>query len=160
MIPRKLHRVCCFLICLVLCACMCMEALAYTGVSDWAAEEVGSAEDLGIIPASLQKVPLNEAMTRLDMCRMAVNAFEKLTGTSLYPAKINHFSDTRDADVCVAYELELVSGYPDGTFQPDGVLTREQMFQITNNLLIVTHPVDYSTIKINLTPNGLHRLVS
>ena len=135
MIPRKLHRVCCFLICLVLCASMCMEALAYTGVSDWAAEEVGSAEDLGIIPASLQKVPLNEAMTRLDMCRMAVNAFEKLTGTSLYPAKINHFSDTRDADVCVAYELELVSGYPDGTFQPGKRINRQEFSKIIGNLL-------------------------
>ena len=44
MIPRKLRRWCCFLICLVLCASMCMEALAYTGVSSWATAEVEAAE--------------------------------------------------------------------------------------------------------------------
>ena len=135
MISRKLRRVCCFLIVLVLCASMCAEALAYTGVSDWATEEVDSAQTLGIIPTSLEKTPLNEAMSRLDMCRMAVNAFEKLTGTSLYPARIDHFSDTRDGDVCVAFELGLVSGYPDGTFQPDKRISRQEFSKITSNLL-------------------------
>ena len=130
-----IRRWCCFIIVLALCASMCVEALAYTGVSDWAAAEVEAADSLGIIPASLEDQPLNGAMTRLDMCHMAVNAFEKLTDTSLYPAKINHFSDTRDADVCVAYELGLVSGYPDGTFQPAKRISRQEFSKITDNLL-------------------------
>ena len=130
-----IRRWCCFIIVLALCASMCVEALAYTGVSDWATAEVEAADTLGIIPASLQKTPLNGAMTRLDMCRMAVNAFEKLTGTSLYPARINHFSDTRESDVCVAFELGLVSGYPDGTFRPDKRITRQEFSKITDNLL-------------------------
>ena len=137
MIRCKLRRWCCILICLVLCVSMSVEALAYTGVSNWATAEVEAAEELGIIPTSLQKVPLNEAMSRLDMCHMAVNAFEKLTGTTLYPAKINHFSDTHDADVCVAFELGLVNGYPDGTFQPDKRISRQEFSKITGNLLDV-----------------------
>ena len=135
MIRRNLRRWCSVLICLALCLAMCAEVLAYNGVSDWAAAEVEAADALDIIPASLEKTPLNGAMTRLDMCRMAVNAFEKLTGTSLYPAKINHFSDTRDSDVCVAFELGLVSGYPDGTFQPDKRISRQEFSKITDNLL-------------------------
>ena len=135
MIPRKLRRWCCFLICLVLCASMCMEALAYTGVSSWATAEVEAAETLGIIPSALKDQPLNSPMTRLNMCRMAVNAFEALTDTTLYPARIDHFSDTREADVCVAYELGLVSGYPDGTFQPARLITRQEFSKITDNLL-------------------------
>ena len=135
MIRQKLRRGCCLLICLALCLSLGVEALAYTGVSDWAAAEVEAADALGIIPSSLQKTPLNEAMTRLDMCRMAVNAFEKLTGSSLYPRRIDHFSDTRDTDVCVAFELGLVSGYPDGTFQPNKHITRQEFSKITGNLL-------------------------
>ena len=135
MIRQKLRRLGCMILVLALCLTMCVEALAYTGVSNWATAEVEAAEALGIIPASLQKTPLNGAMTRLDMCRMAVNAFEKLTGTNLYPARIDHFSDTRESDVCVAFELGLVSGYPDGTFRPDKRITRQEFSKITDNLL-------------------------
>ncbi len=132
---RLMRRVGAFILCLLLCLGMASEALAYTGVSAWAQEEVDAADALGIIPATLQDKPLSGAMSRLDMCYMAVNTFEKFVGTELYPARIDHFSDTRDANVCVAYELGLVSGYPDGTFLPDKQITRQEFSKIVNNLL-------------------------
>ncbi len=135
MISRRLRRPLRGLICLLLCLCMVLPALAYTGVSNWAKEDVEAADKLGIVPESLQKRPLTSSMTRLEMCHMAVNAFEKLTGSSLYPAKLDHFSDTRDADVCVAYELGIVSGFPDGTFRPANPITRQEFSKVTGNLL-------------------------
>lgn len=130
-------RVISLLMCLVLCFCLSIEAFAYTGVSNWAKPEVDAADALGIIPTSLEKVPLSGAMTRLDMCHMAVNLFEKITGTTLYPVKINHFTDTKDADVCVAFELGIVSGYTDNTFRPMQNITRQEFAKIIQNLLTV-----------------------
>ena len=104
MISRRFRRPLRGLICLLLCLCMVLPALAYTGVSNWAKEDVQAAENLGIVPESLQKRDLTTSMSRMEMCHMAVNAFEKLTGSSLYPSKLDHFSDTRDADICVASE--------------------------------------------------------
>lgn len=137
MTHRVIRRVCALLLCLSLCLGLCLQAFAYTGVSSWAKPEVDAADKLGIIPGSLEKVPLSGAMTRLDMCHMAVNLFEKMTGTNLYPTRINHFTDTKDADVCVAYELGLVSGYPDGTFLPTKTISRQEFAKIILNLLNV-----------------------
>ena len=130
-----LRRICAMVLCLALCFGMSLQALAYTGVSNWATDEVEAADALGIIPPALEKKALSGEMTRLEMCHMAVNTFEQITGTSLYPAKLNHFSDTKDADVCVAYELGIVDGFPDGTFLPDRNITRQEFAKIIDNLL-------------------------
>ncbi len=134
---HMLRRICAMILCLALCFGMSAEVLAYTGVSNWAQEEVDAAEALGIIPPALEKKVLSGEMTRLEMCHMAVNTFEEITGTSLYPAKLNHFSDTKDADVCVAFELGIVDGLPDGTFLPDQNITRQEFAKIVDNLLTV-----------------------
>ena len=135
MISRRLRRPLCALICLLFCLSLALPALAYSGVSNWAKEDVDAADALGIVPEELQKRALTSAMTRMEMCHMAVNAFEKLTGSSLYPAKLDHFSDTRDADVCVAYELGIVGGFPDGTFRPTNPITRQEFAKVTGNFL-------------------------
>lgn len=137
MMHRITRRACALLLCAALLLGLCVGAAAYTGVSNWAKAEVNAAEELRIIPSSLNSVPLSGAMTRLDMCRMTVNLFERVTLTSLYPAKINHFTDTKDSDVCVAYELGLVSGYTDGTFRPTKTISRQEFAKMMDNLLRV-----------------------
>ena len=49
---------------------------------------------------------------------MVVHTFSKLVGKTLCPASTRHFTDTDNADICIAQELGIVSGYPDGTFRP------------------------------------------
>ena len=75
MISRRLRRPLCALICLLFCLSLALPALAYSGVSNWAKEDVDAADALGIIPEELQKRALTSAMTRMEMCHMAVNAF-------------------------------------------------------------------------------------
>lgn len=137
MISCKSRRIFALIVCVVLLFSLSTAAFAYTGVSNWAKAEVNAADELRIIPPSLNSVPLSGAMTRLDMCRMTVKLFERVTGTSLYPAKINHFSDTKDSAVCVAYELGLVSGYTDGTFRPSKTISRQEFAKMVTNLLTV-----------------------
>lgn len=132
---HMLRRLCALVLCLALCFGMSAEALAYVGVSLWAQEEVDAADALGIIPPSLEEKDLSGEMSRLEMCHMAVNTFEIITGTSLYPAKLDHFSDTKDANVCVAYELGIVNGFTDGTFKPFQQITRQEFAKIVTNLL-------------------------
>ena len=122
---------------LALCLCLALggSCLAYSGVSGWAEAEVAQAEALGFLPQSLQDSALGGSMTRLEMCQLAVNAFEVITNTSLYPAATDHFTDTRDDDVCIAYELKIVSGYTDGSFRPQNAITRQEFSKIVGNLL-------------------------
>lgn len=131
------RRVCALILIVALCTSLCTGVFAYTGVSNWAKQEVNEADTLGIIPNSLQNVPLSGPMSRLDMCHLVVNLFEKITNTTLYPKRINYFSDTRDADVCVAYELGIVNGYTDGSFRPTKQITRQEFAKMIENLLNV-----------------------
>lgn len=133
---RKLtQRLAALILCFALLLALSPSCLAYSGVSSWAQAEVNAADALGIIPQSLQTIPLSNAMTRADMCHMAVNLFKTITGSTLYPADTSHFTDTKDWDICVAFELGLVSGYTDGTFRPDKQITRQEFSKIVENLL-------------------------
>ena len=63
MICRRLRRPLCVLICLLFCVSLALPALAYSGVSNWAKEDVDAADALGIIPDTLQnRKPLNRIL--------------------------------------------------------------------------------------------------
>jgi hypothetical protein len=47
------------------------------------------------------------------------------------------FSDTNSENVNKAYRLGIVSGYPDGTFREDKLITRQEMFTMIHNLMVL-----------------------
>ena len=59
---------------------------------------------------------------------------KKLTGNTPHPNRTDYFTDTNDPLVCAAYEIGIVGGYPDGTFRPNQLLTRQEFFVIISNL--------------------------
>lgn len=60
-------------------------------------------------------------VTRLEFCQMLAGDLELAAeGTS-------PFSDVDDAAVTALAELGVIAGYSDGTFRPDGVLTRAEL---------------------------------
>ena len=110
-------------------------ASAYSNLAFWAEEAVTAMYDLGLLPESVQKADMTRAITRAEMCKMAVLVFSNLTGGLPYPDSTDHFDDTKDPDICFAYEQGIISGYGNGKFGPNDKLTREQFFKITHNLM-------------------------
>ena len=110
------------------------EETAYADLSPWARDTVVQMGAMGLLPDSAATASMAAPITRGDMCVMAIRLYSALGNAQpeiLEPA----FSDTDRLEISQASKLNIVSGYPDGTFRPDAPLTRQQFFQITNNLL-------------------------
>lgn len=119
---------------LVLCAALTVtlaQSASAWQCSQWAKPELEQAVAAGILPETWADANLTQRLTRREMCEIAVHTFSELTGKTLYPASTEHFSDTTDQNVCIAQELGLVSGYPDGTFHPNATITRQEFAQVS-----------------------------
>ena len=66
-------------------------------------------------------------MTRLQFCSVAVRMAEKMAGKAIAPAPANTFPDTNNEYVLKAFAAGITTGQKDGTFNPNGTLTRQQM---------------------------------
>ena len=132
--PRTLRT---FLPCLLILATLLSLAspvLAYENASSWAVPELDEASFLGLLPDTMQNADMKSDITRMEMCYIATSAYEKLTGNSPTPNHTDYFFDTTDPLICAAYEIGIVSGYDDGTFRPEQLLTRQEFFVILSNL--------------------------
>ncbi len=79
-------------------------------------------------------IDLTATITRGEMCELAVVAFEKATGNIIDELeRTDYFTDTTDKNILKAHEYGIVSGYPDGSFQPNKTLTRQEFFKIIQN---------------------------
>lgn len=70
-----------------------------------------------------------------------------------------YFSDVNDSVIDKAHELGFVNGYEDGTFRPDNLITRQEMFKMMDSLLDkVRYVSDMSLFKasafLNNYPDG------
>lgn len=89
---------------------------------------------VNIMPSSFANADLTQSITRGEMSLLAVIAFEKATGNKIDELeRTDYFSDTTDVNILKAHEYGIVNGYPDGTFQPDKTLTRQEFFSIVQN---------------------------
>lgn len=103
---------------------------AYFNVSGWAEEKLEAMNAEGLIPDSLQDADMKEGISRLDMCRSAVLAYEKLTGTKMPLPEDHPFTDTTDPAAEKAWLAGLISGDGNGTLRPDDTLKRVEFFCI------------------------------
>ena len=102
--------------------------------SSWFAPYYKEMQELGILPSSFTSGDLTATITRGEMCELAVVAFEKATGNVIDELEpTDYFTDTTDKNILKAYEYGIVSGYPDGSFQPNKTLTRQEFFKIIQN---------------------------
>lgn len=130
------------LVSLILALTMLLAAVpgvhAYGAVSDWAQDKVAAMDELGLIPDSMAEMDLRQDISRLDMCRIAMLAYTKITGQTPELPQSHPFTDTTDPDVERAYAIGLVSGNGDGTFRPDDALIRAEFFCIVTTFLRLT----------------------
>ena len=130
------RRIISLALCLVLLCTAIPTASAagnFTGVAHWFEENLREMQELDLLPDSFSGMDLSKNITRGEMCELAVYAFERITGYAIDPYSTAYFSDTQDLYVVKAFELGIVDGYPDGTFRPDALLTRQEFFQIIEN---------------------------
>lgn len=124
---------------LLLCAVLLLSAIPvasaanFSGVAQWFEPSLREMQELSLLPASFDGMDLSKKITRGEMCELAVHAFERITGYAIIPEATDYFSDTSADYIVKAYELGIVSGYPDGTFKPENNLTRQEFFQIIEN---------------------------
>lgn len=88
----------------------------------------------GLLEGMDRTAPTSEnggaAITRLELARLLAETFgvEEAGGTP--------FPDTGDGLVAALAELEVVSGYADGTFRPQQPITRGEMWTMAYRLLL------------------------
>ena len=75
-------------LCLAALLISCLpSAFAYGHASTWAKAELEAMDALGLIPAQLEeRHDLREHITRLEMCAIAVQAYERYTGQEISPS--------------------------------------------------------------------------
>ena len=125
------------IVCLAALLVSCLPgAYAYGVSSAWAREELDAMAALDLIPALLEeRGDLRENITRLEMCALAVQAYERYTGEELSLPDETPFPDTNDPIAAKSYAAGFALGYEDGTFRPDLRLTRQEFFVFVSRFL-------------------------
>ena len=125
------------IVCLAALLVSCLPgAYAYGVSSAWAREELDAMAALDLIPSLLEeRGDLRENITRLEMCALAVQAYERYTGEELSLPDETPFPDTNDPIAAKSYAAGFALGYEDGTFCPDRLLTRQEFFVFVSRFL-------------------------
>ena len=100
--------------------------------SVWAVEEVTEAARLELLPEALTDF-YQQPITRLEYCRLTMQILRQKTGLTTeelveqyaLPGFTPAFSDCTDPEVLAAAAIGAVFGPGDGTFRPQGLISRQ-----------------------------------
>ena len=102
----------------------------------WYEGGVGEATARGIVPLRFVDAGLNRPVTRGEFAEVIVRSLVSAREELPRNTEKDVFTDTQNVFVNMAFALEIVSGYPDGTFRPDGAIRREEMFVMIHKLFL------------------------
>jgi len=120
----------------------------------WAEEFIYSANDRGILPEAAM-YDFQQNITREEFSRIAIRLYEYLTDDTVEITIENPFVDTNYSEILKAYQLGIVNGYGKNKFDPNGVVTREQLCtfiyrtikKANPNISFVSKQLTFSDIK-------------
>jgi hypothetical protein len=106
----------------------------------WAVPEVKAAVEANLVPANLQGW-YGSHITRAEFSRLIMNFLTVKTGKSMDDLLSGHgrmidyraFADTDDSMVLAANALGIVNGRGEGTFDPEGLITRQEAAVMLTN---------------------------
>lgn len=110
---------------------------ALSNISDWAKQSVNEAEEMGIIPQSLEDAQAQKAISRAEFCEIVVKLYEKLISKTAPTDVISPFTDTDNKYIAAASKLGLVNGKGNGIFDPYSTITRQEFCVMMGNLMRV-----------------------
>jgi len=94
----------------------------------WYDADIQDANRWLIVPESMQQESYDGFITRGDFAEILVRAYLSSGGNFDDLNYKSYFEDTNTIYPDLVYYLQMVTGYPDGTFKPDGKIKREEMF--------------------------------
>lgn len=110
-------------------------------VSGWSRDELESAYTYNLVPENLVGEDLTKPITRLEFAAVSTKVYENLSGVAALPAVVNPFTDCKDIEMLKAYNLGISVGISDTSFNPQGLLNREQAAtMLTRTFKRVTMP--------------------
>ncbi len=115
----------------------------------WAQNYIDKAMELGILKTEdfdsyLGPVNFKQVITREEMCMIIIRAVERLEGEQTFTdltqvlqvvTDSEDFSFKYNKDIMKTYKLGIITGYPDHTFKPQGVLTRAEASTVLVRLI-------------------------
>ncbi len=115
----------------------------------WAQNYIDKAIELGILKEEdfdsyLGPVNFKQVITREEMCMIIMRAVERLEGEQTFTdltqvlqvvKDSEDFSFKYNKDIMKTYKLGIITGYPDHTFKPQGVLTRAEASTVVVRLI-------------------------
>jgi len=109
--------------------------ISWKNASSWAEKELEEAKYKNLIPIIFNKADLTQNITRREFAHIAVTLYEIIT-RKLYTTELkNPFIDTDDTEVLKAYSLGITNGTSNNTFNPDSLITREELATMMARLL-------------------------
>lgn len=123
----------------------------FTDVStaDWYSEDIGIAYNVGYFQGTSEKTAApNDSLTREQaVVLLARNLMlEASQGETLGFSDSRDFSEWSRSYVEAATKIGIINGYPDGTFHPDGSMTRGEMAAVLSRAIgtLVNEPGEHS----------------
>lgn len=103
--------------------------------SEWALPYINTAYNNNLLTNNTFD-QFGESITREVFCELVVNMYETSIDKSIAISSLDVFSDTQNREIVKAYQLGIVSGYGDGRFGPDDLITREQLMTMFYRALV------------------------
>ncbi len=127
-----------------------IQKIVWAEASNWAVAELNKANELGVIPSIFSKEDLTQNITRKEFAHVAVKLYENISGSKVKAIANNPFTDTKDEEVLKAYNVGITLGTSETTFDPDSLITREQMATMMTRALTkigIDATVDLNKVK-------------